>query len=61
METRCLKEFPSGMDQVFGLRFLDVSGNDIRIISEEDFPSILMEFNVADNLFIYIQIQCRTT
>jgi len=33
----------------FGLRFLDVSGNDIRIISEEDFPSILMEFNVADN------------
>lgn len=47
--TRCLKEFPSGMDQVFGLRFLDVSGNDIRIISEEDFPGILMEFNVADN------------
>ena len=48
-ERRCLRTFPSGLNTVFGLRYLDVSGNDIRIISESDFPATIFEFNVSDN------------
>lgn len=48
-EERSLREFPEGMSKVFGLRFFDISGNDIRKVSENDFPASLFELNISDN------------
>lgn len=47
--TPCLKVFPPNIPKAFGLRVLDVSGNDIRKIRETDFPDQLAEFSVAEN------------
>ena len=51
-EVRSLKEWPAGITSYPGfvsLRLLDISENDFRKITEERFPSLLFEFNVADN------------
>ena len=51
-EIRPLKEWPDAISSYPAyatLRLLDVSGNDIRKITEERFPSLLVEFNVTDN------------
>lgn len=45
----CLKDFPPNIPKAFGLRVLDLSGNDIRKIRETDFPDQLAEFSVANN------------
>lgn len=45
----CLKDFPPNIPKAFGLRVLDLSGNDIRKIRETDFPDQLAEFSVVDN------------
>lgn len=48
-EVRCLQKFPQNVESHFALRMLNVSGNDIRKISELDFPTQLAELNVSDN------------
>lgn len=45
----CLKDFPPNVTKAFGLRVLDLSGNDIRKIRETDFPDQLSELSVTDN------------
>lgn len=52
----CLKVFPQNVHKAFGLRVLDVSGNDIRKIIESDFPDQLAEFNVTDNPNLEMQV-----
>lgn len=49
VQIRCLRTFPTGLNNAFGLRYLDISGNDIYKIESVDFPLMLMEFNVSDN------------
>lgn len=49
---RCLRTWPSsigGYPAYATLRLLDVSGNDIIKIEENDYPSLLSSFNVSDN------------
>lgn len=48
-ELRCLQKWPEKVQTHFALRLIDVSGNDIRKITELDFPVQLALFNVADN------------
>ena len=52
----CLKAFPQNVHKAFGLRVLDVSGNDIRKIIESDFPDQLTEFSVTDNPNLEMQV-----
>lgn len=56
---RTLKEWPSSMSTYPAyatMRLLDVSNNDIQKISENNFPTLLYEFNVADNSNIEMTI-----
>ena len=51
-EFRPLKEWitnPNGYPAIASLRLIDVSGNDLRKITEERFPSLLVEFDVSGN------------
>lgn len=57
--VRCLKTWPSSLTTYPAyatLRLLDVSYNDIRMITERDYPKLLSSFNVSanDNLEMYI-------
>lgn len=58
-ETRPLQEWPTAISSYPAyatLRLLDVSGNDIKKITEERFPTLLAEFNVTDNNNIDISV-----
>ena len=47
--SRCFKEFPTALNSMFALRYLDFSGNDLRVVPENNFPTLLFEFNLSDN------------
>lgn len=47
--SRCFKEFPAVLNSMFALRYLDFSGNDLRVVAENNFPTILFEFDLSDN------------
>lgn len=58
-EIRSLKTWPTAISSYPAyatLRLLDVSENDIRKITAEGFPTLLVEFNVADNSNIEMTI-----
>ncbi|MEG1616185.1 MAG: DUF4458 domain-containing protein [Bacteroidales bacterium] len=48
-EVRCLREWPKGFHKHPAVKYLDISMNDLRVVTEAEYPENLSVFDITDN------------